>query len=185
MQDEVTLEVLGDEALMDLQLSLAAYTQIVMKSLCDTMPKLVYNQLVTKVCPCISSPFLLKASCHTHLLALSSARLTTVISHMSVLSTNSQDFAQAGLHCMILALHCSATMASLDINWRWPRSMLTVKCRQLSTSIESRHDVAQFATADGSWWKPLGASIQHINVGSFKCLAACCSCMDCSWRCWI
>ena len=51
VQDEVTLEVLdGDETLVHLQLSLAAYTQIVMRSLCDTVPKLVYNQLVTKVC---------------------------------------------------------------------------------------------------------------------------------------
>lgn len=60
------LEVLSDEALMDLQLSLAAYTQIVMKSLCDTVPKLVYNQLVTKVCSCISSLFSLKTRCTTH-----------------------------------------------------------------------------------------------------------------------
>ena len=49
-QTEVTLEVLdGDESLVDLQLSLAAHTEIVMKNLCDTVPKLVYNQLVTKV----------------------------------------------------------------------------------------------------------------------------------------
>ena len=46
----MTLEILhGDESLVDLQLSLAAYTEIVMKNLCDTVPKLVYNQLVTKV----------------------------------------------------------------------------------------------------------------------------------------
>ena len=49
-QEEVTLEVsVGNEALVDLQLSLAAYTQIVMANLCDTVPKPVYNQLVTKV----------------------------------------------------------------------------------------------------------------------------------------
>ncbi len=51
----MTLEVLdGDEALVDLQLRLAAYTQVVMKNLCDTVPKLVYNQMVTKVRSCIS-----------------------------------------------------------------------------------------------------------------------------------
>ena len=53
-QEEVTLEVsAGNEALVDLQLSLAAYTQIVMANLCDTVPKLVYNQLVRKVGHCI------------------------------------------------------------------------------------------------------------------------------------
>ena len=35
---------------MDLQLSLAACTQVVVKNLCDSIPKLVYAQLVGKVC---------------------------------------------------------------------------------------------------------------------------------------
>ena len=85
------LEVLGDEALMDLQLSLAAYTQIVMKNVCDTVPKLVYNQLVTKVCLCISSLFSLNASCNTAVysaLALISTCLTTGISHVVPSSNN-------------------------------------------------------------------------------------------------
>lgn len=38
-----------EQALVDLQLSLAAYTEVVVKSLSDTIPKLVYAQLVTQV----------------------------------------------------------------------------------------------------------------------------------------
>lgn len=56
MQDLANLEVLevgesnNEQALVDLQLSLAAYTQVVVKNLCDSIPKLVYAQLVGKVC---------------------------------------------------------------------------------------------------------------------------------------
>ena len=56
MQDLAILEVLeagegnNEQALVDLQLSLAAYTQVVVKNLCDSIPKLVYAQLVGKVC---------------------------------------------------------------------------------------------------------------------------------------
>ena len=54
--DLTNLEVLkvgesnDDQALVDLQLSLAAYTQVVVNNLCDCIPKLVYAQLVGKVC---------------------------------------------------------------------------------------------------------------------------------------
>lgn len=41
----------NEQALVDLQLSLAAYTQVVVKSLGNSIPKLVYAQLVGKVCP--------------------------------------------------------------------------------------------------------------------------------------
>lgn len=55
MQDLAHLEVLQsdngnhEQALVDLQLGLAAYTQAVVKGLCDSIPKLVYSQLVAKV----------------------------------------------------------------------------------------------------------------------------------------
>lgn len=39
----------NEQALVDLQLSLAAYTQLVVKNLGDSIPKLVYAQLVGKV----------------------------------------------------------------------------------------------------------------------------------------
>ena len=103
------LEVLSDEALMDLQLSLAAYTQIVMKNVCDTVPKLVYNQLVKKVCPCNSSLFSLNAIGNTAVhsaLALTSTCLITVVHHI-VPSSNTQDIVQAGFHCRVVALQCS------------------------------------------------------------------------------
>lgn len=57
VQDLENLDVLkvgednNEQALVDLQLSLAAYTQVVVKSLGDSIPKLVYAQLVGKVCP--------------------------------------------------------------------------------------------------------------------------------------
>ena len=45
------LQAEGDnvEDLVDLQLSLVAYTQVVIKNLCDSVPKLVYTQLVSTV----------------------------------------------------------------------------------------------------------------------------------------
>lgn len=55
MQDLANLDVLDvsngnhEQALVDLQLSLAAYTQVVAHNLCDSIPKLVYAQLVAKV----------------------------------------------------------------------------------------------------------------------------------------
>ena len=55
MQDLANLDVLivgkgnHQQALVDLQLSLAAYTQVVVGNLCDSIPKLVYAQLVAKV----------------------------------------------------------------------------------------------------------------------------------------
>lgn len=39
----------NEQALVDLQLSLAAYPQVVVKNLGDSIPKLVYAQLVGKV----------------------------------------------------------------------------------------------------------------------------------------
>ena len=51
-----------EQALVDLQLSLAAYTQIVVKNLCDSIPKLVFAQLITKV-KCIHAQ---TASTHAH-----------------------------------------------------------------------------------------------------------------------
>lgn len=56
VQDLENLDVLkvgesnNEQALVDLQLSLAAYTQVVVKNLGDSIPKLVYAQLVGKVC---------------------------------------------------------------------------------------------------------------------------------------
>ena len=56
MQDLENLDVLkvgesdNEQALADLQLSLAAYTQVVVKNLSDTITKVVYYQLVGKVC---------------------------------------------------------------------------------------------------------------------------------------
>ena len=56
LQDLMHLDVLkvgegnNEQALVDLQLSLAAYTQVVVKNLGDSIPKLVYAQLVGKVC---------------------------------------------------------------------------------------------------------------------------------------
>lgn len=54
LQDLSKLDVLeagGDniEDLVDLQLSLVAYTQVVIKNLCNSVPKLVYTQLVSTV----------------------------------------------------------------------------------------------------------------------------------------
>ena len=55
LQDLANLDVLDvsngnhEQALVDLQLSLAAYTQVVAHNLCDSIPKLVYAQLVAKV----------------------------------------------------------------------------------------------------------------------------------------
>ncbi len=55
VQDLANLDVLKDgsgnneQALVDLQLSLAAYTQVVVTNLCDSIPKLVRAQLVGKV----------------------------------------------------------------------------------------------------------------------------------------
>lgn len=54
--DLINLEVLevgesnNEQALVDLQLSLAAYTQVVIKNLSDSIPKQVYAQLIGKVC---------------------------------------------------------------------------------------------------------------------------------------
>ena len=56
MQDLENLDVRkvgesnNEQALVDLQLSLAAYTQVVVKNLSDSIPKVVYAQLVGKVC---------------------------------------------------------------------------------------------------------------------------------------
>ncbi|KAL3151207.1 hypothetical protein ABBQ38_013050 [Trebouxia sp. C0009 RCD-2024] len=45
----------NEQALVDLQLSLAAYTQVVVKNLGDSIPKLVYAQLVGKVTKSLTS----------------------------------------------------------------------------------------------------------------------------------
>ena len=78
------------QALVDLQLSLAAYTQIVVKNLCDSIPKLVYAQLITKV-NCIHAQ---TASTHAHTASRSQLRccmcafesslcIASVMHHMS------------------------------------------------------------------------------------------------------
>ncbi|DBA97858.1 TPA: hypothetical protein ACH3X3_012722 [Trebouxia sp. C0006] len=60
-EDLANLDVLdvgsgnNEQALVDLQLSLAAYTQVVITNLCDSIPKLVRAQLVGKVAKSLSS----------------------------------------------------------------------------------------------------------------------------------